>query len=41
MKYEASNFKPVYTDEYTGEVLDHKLLRAAMEDELDYFNGRA
>ena len=40
VKYEACNFKPQYTDEYTGEPLDHKLLRAAMEDELNYFNEK-
>ena len=31
-------FKAMYTDEYTGEMLPGHLARAAMIDELDYFN---
>ena len=38
--YEASNFKRQYLDEYTGEPLPPKLLRAAVEDELNYFNSK-
>ena len=40
IKYEASNFRAQHTDKYTGEILDHKLLRAAMEDELNYSNDK-
>ena len=32
------NWKPRYSDEYTGEVLPHNLVQDAMIDELDYFN---
>ena len=32
------DFKPVYKDEYTQEELDPELARAAMMDELQYFN---
>ena len=32
------NFKAMYTDEYTGEILRGHLARAATIDELDYFN---
>lgn len=32
------NWKPFYSDEYTGELLPSKLIHAAMIDELDYFN---
>ena len=38
--YEESNFKSRYLDEYTGEVLQPSLIRAAIEDELDYFNSK-
>ena len=37
--YEDQNFKAVYKDEYTGEVLPTHLVRAAMEEELEYFNS--
>ena len=40
IQYQASNFKAQYFDEYTGEPLDHRLLRSAMEDELNYFNEK-
>ena len=40
VRYAAENFKALYHDEYTGEALDPKLLRAAMEDELNYFNDK-
>ena len=33
-----NNWKPMYTDEYTGEILPSHLAHAAMIDELDYFN---
>ena len=38
IKYSAHNFKTSYKDEYTGEVLPTHLVRAAMEEELGYFN---
>ena len=40
IQYNAENFKAQYHDEYTGELLDPKLLRAAVEDELNYFNSK-
>ena len=39
ISYEAHNFKSTYQDEYTGEVLPTHLVRAAMEEELGYFNA--
>ena len=39
VSYEDHNFKAVYKDEYTGEVLPTQLVRAAMEEELEYFNS--
>ena len=39
IEYSAENFKRVYTDEYTGEELPLHLVRAAMEEELEYFNA--
>ena len=38
--YEQANFKPRYLDEYTGEVLPPPLIRAAIEEKLDYFNSK-
>ena len=38
IEYSPHNFKTVYRDEYTGEELPNHLVRAAMEEELDYFN---
>jgi hypothetical protein len=38
--YDAFNFKATYVDEYTGEILAPTLIRAAMEDELNYFNSK-
>ena len=38
--YDSLNFRPKYVDEYTGEVLDPKLVKEAIIDELDYFNAR-
>ena len=39
-EYSAHHFKTVYKDEYTGEELPTHLVRAAMEEELEYFNAR-
>ena len=39
IQYLAGNFKDEYKDEYTGEVLPMDLVRAAMEEELNYFNA--
>ena len=36
--FDRSNFKTIYRDEYTGEELPHHLVRAAMAEELAYFN---
>ena len=36
--YDPSNFRRQHLDEYTGEVLEPKLIAAAIIDELDYFN---
>ena len=33
------NWKPMYSDEYTGEILPGQLVHDAMIDELDYFNA--
>ena len=38
IEYSSHNFKTVYKDEYTGEELPTHLVRAAMEEELNYFN---
>ena len=38
IKYQECNFRDKYLDEYTGEILPKHLLRAAIEDELNYFN---
>ena len=35
---DASNFRAVYRDEYTGEILPHHLVRAAMAEDMAYFN---
>ena len=40
IEYKESNFKDRYLDEYTGEVLPKHLIRDAIEDELNYFNGK-
>ena len=39
IEYSSHNFKTVYKDEYTGEELPNDLVRAAMEEELNYFNS--
>jgi hypothetical protein len=36
--YSDGNFRPRYIDEYTGEVLTPSLVRAAIVEELNYFN---
>ena len=36
--FDPKNFKTVYRDEYTGEVLPYHLVRAAMAEEMAYFN---
>ena len=36
--YDALNFKKAYYDEYTGELLPEKLVRAAIIEELHYFS---
>ena len=36
--FDTSNFKAIYRDEYTGEVLPYHLVRAAMAEEMTYFN---
>ena len=38
IEYSSHNFKTIYRDEYTGEQLPTALVRAAMEEELNYFN---
>ena len=40
IKFDARNFKPVYRDEYTNEVLPESLVRAAICEELAYFNDK-
>ena len=40
VRYAAQDFKDVYLDEYTREPLPHHLVRAAIKDELDYFNTK-
>lgn len=38
--FSQDNFKRMYVDEYTGEELPPPLIRAAIEDELMYFNDK-
>ena len=38
--YKDENYKTKYLDEYTGETLPETLIRAAIREELDYFNDR-
>ena len=40
ISYKPENFKDRYVDEYTGEVLDPAQIKAAIVDELDYFNSK-
>ena len=39
IRYDVKEFKDTYLDEYTREVIPHHLVRAAIRDELDYFNS--
>ena len=38
--YDSENFRARYIDEYTGKVLDPHLVRAAIMEELNYFNEK-
>ena len=38
--YHPQNFRAKYVDEYTGEILDPLLVRAAIMEELNYFNDK-
>ena len=38
--YTSDHFKAQYLDDYTGEVLPEALIRAAVVEELHYFNER-
>ena len=40
IEYQDWNFKPRYIDEYTGEVLDPKLIREALVEELNFYNEK-
>ena len=40
VRYEPSNFKAQYVDEYTREVLPLDLVKSAMIEELNYFNAK-
>ena len=40
IRYDVKDFKDTYLDEYTREVIPHHLVRAAIRDELDYFNSK-
>ena len=40
ISFDSRNFKPLYRDEYTNEVLPDNLVRAAICEELTYFNDR-
>ena len=40
VKWDDSNFKAQYKDEYTGDVLPQDLIKAAIIEELSYFNER-
>ena len=35
--FENDQFRPQYVDEYTGEILEHRLIKEAMVEELSYF----
>ena len=39
LEWDDRNFKEVYRDEYTGEVLPPELIKAAIKEELSYFNA--
>ena len=38
--YQPQNFRAKYVDEYTGKMLDPHLVRAAIMEELNYFNDK-
>ena len=38
--YDLRNFRAVYRDEYTNEILPEKLVREAIREELNYFNSK-
>ena len=40
VRYSEDNFKSKHIDEYTGEILDPELTRAAIIDDLDYLNSK-
>ena len=40
LDWDERNFKEVYRDEYTGEILLTELIREAIKEELSYFNSR-
>ena len=40
INYELKDFKAAYLDEYTREELPHAVVRAAIREELEYFNQR-
>ena len=40
ISFDPRNFKPMYRDEYTNEILPEDLVRAAICEELTYFNDR-
>ena len=39
LQFQLENFKPVYRDEYTGEMLPNSLVQKALCEELEYFNS--
>ena len=40
ISFDDRNFKPIYRDEYTNEILPEALVRSAICEELTYFNDR-
>ena len=40
IQFDPRNFKEVYRDEYTNEILPTHLIHAAIIEELEYFNSR-
>ena len=40
IEYKESNFMDRYLDEYTGKLLPKHFIRQAIEDELNYLNGK-
>ena len=37
--YNDANFKTIYRDEYTGEIIPYSLVKQAMAEEMSYFNS--